>query len=252
MSHLQEFAPNLYLTETQVEDFDVRGVVIIGGKRSVVWDTLSHPRDMLPVLPLLADKYTMIVYSHADWDHIWGTAALPHHEIIGHKKCYERFFADVPTYLQDKKAEQPGKWDEVVLAAPTMTFSGQMNLDLGGVTLQLHHLAGHTLDCCVGFIPEWGVLLAGDTVETPLPIVEEDSPMDVWLQELERWEKDERVKTVIPSHGPISDRSLITRNIAYLKGLFDGSAKDLLPAVMTQFYWDTHEQNLRYAQQKKP
>jgi len=122
-----------------------------------------------------------------------------------------------------------------------------MSVDLGDVTLELHHLPGHTRDCCVGFIPEWGVLLAGDVVETPLPVVEEDSPFDLWMAALEKWEREARIKMVIPAHGPIGDRSLLTRNISYLRGLSGGSPTASLPTEMSPFYVSTHERNLRYA-----
>lgn len=248
MTQLHELSEHLYLTEICLDEFDVRGAVIIGTQRAVVWDTLSHPRDMQPVLPLLSNRETIVAYSHADWDHIWGTAALPYREIIGHRTCHERFLTDVPRYLKDKQETEPGRWDDVLLVPPTVMFDVQMSLDLGGITLELHHLPGHTRDCCVGFIPELGVLLAGDVVETPLSVVEEDSPLDLWLAGLARWEGEDRVHTVVPSHGPISDRSLFTHNITYLRGLMDGTATESLPATMSHFYTTTHAQNLRYAQ----
>src|SRR5574341_371526 len=77
MTIINEFRPGLLLTEVHLDDFDVRGAVIIGDNRTVVWDSLSHPRDMQPVLPLLEQKHWALVYSHLDWDHIWGTAGLP-------------------------------------------------------------------------------------------------------------------------------------------------------------------------------
>ncbi|RIK55767.1 hypothetical protein DCC62_31070 [candidate division KSB1 bacterium] len=74
MTILKKFRPGLWLTELHLDDFDVRGAVIIGEKSAVVWDSLSHPRDMQPVRVLLAQKDWQLVYSHADWDHVWGTA----------------------------------------------------------------------------------------------------------------------------------------------------------------------------------
>lgn len=247
MTALKEFAPKLYLTELLLDDFDVRGALILSDTHAVVWDTLSHPRDMQPVLPLLRDKRLWIVYSHADWDHVWGTAGLPPGEIFAHSEAYARFAADVPQELNAKKLEQPGAWDAVALVPPQMVFSGQLHLDLGGLTLELHHLPGHTRDCLVGFIPQWGVLLAGDTLETPLPVVNEDSPLALWIEGLARWQGDERVKTVIPAHGETGDRQLIARNIAYLRSLIDGREYDDLPAIMSAFYHDTHAKNKIYA-----
>jgi glyoxylase-like metal-dependent hydrolase (beta-lactamase superfamily II) len=249
MTNIKQFAPNLYLTEVHLDEFDVRGAVIVGSKRAVVWDTLSHPRDMQPVNALVEGKHTMVVYTHADWDHIWGTAGLRYQEIIAHDQCHERFLNDVPFTLQEKKTEQPDQWNEVILVPPMMTFSGKMTIDLGDVTLELRHLPGHTLDCIVGFIPEWGVLLPGDTLETPLPVVEEYSPVEAWIQELQRWEQDQRVLTIIPAHGDIADRSLLTHNIKYLKSLLDGSDIQL-PAVMQPFYHETHQKNLEFTRKK--
>lgn len=154
MSQIRAFSPNLHLIESHVEEFDVRGVVIIGQDTTVVWDTLCHPRDMQPVLSSAKPDHTVVVYSHADWDHIWGISALPYQKVIVHRACHDRFFADVPTYLEERRQREPGVWEEVVLVPPTVTFDSKMNIDLGGMTVELHHLPGHTRDCCVAFIPK--------------------------------------------------------------------------------------------------
>ena len=229
MTVLTEFRSGLWLTELALEDFAVRGALIIGEEVAVVWDTLSQPRDMQPLRAKLANRTLRIVYSHADWDHVWGTAGLaePGAAIISHTACLDRFSADVPDTLAEKQAAEPGVWDDVLLMSPTQTFERELTLDLGGITLELHHLPGHTEDCIVGFIPEWGILLAGDTVESPLPVVPIDSPLDSWIAELQRWAADPRVQTVIPAHGAIGGRELITRNIAYLDALRTGSPTDV-------------------------
>jgi glyoxylase-like metal-dependent hydrolase (beta-lactamase superfamily II) len=244
---IQEFRPNLWMIQVGLEGFDVRSALIVGRERAVVWDTLSHPRDMELVAPLIPDRELVIVYSHADWDHIWGTAGLPHQRklIIGHTHCRARFDADVPTKLQEMRTTQPERWDAVKLVAPNLTFSNELSLDLGAVTLNLHHLPGHTHDSIVGFIPEQGILLAGDTVETPLPVTDSDSPLGPWIAELERWERDPRLQTVIPAHGGVGGRDILRRNVAYLQSLRDGSTIEL-PETLDEFYRQTHEVNLRY------
>lgn len=246
MTTIKEFRPGLLLIELQLPDFDVRGAVIIGSKRAVIWDSLSHPRDMLPLKEILPDEWSLI-YSHADWDHVWGTAGLPYHgkQIIGHANCFARFSQDVLMELAAKKEEQPGKWDKVVLVPPTMTFQETLSLNLGDVTLTLHHLPGHTSDCIVGFIPERGILLAGDTVETPFPIIDEFGALDEWIAKLQKWERDERVKHVIPSHGVVGGRELLRRNIIYLENLKSGSPIEL-PDDLDDFYRQTHRDNLRH------
>lgn len=249
MTTLKEFRPGLWLTELHLDDFDVRGVVIIGEKMAVAWDSLSHPRDMQPVRALLAQKDWQLVYSHADWDHVWGTAGLSFQNkiITAHKHCLARFSDDVPRELQEKQADDPDKWSEVVLVPPTQIFETEFSIDLGNVTLILHHLFGHTHDCIVGFIPEWGVLLAGDTVETPLPVINPESPLDDWIAALQKWGNDARVKHVIPAHGTVGGRELIWHNVLYLQNLRNDTPIQL-PENMDDFYRETHQENLRLVQ----
>lgn len=247
MTAITEFRPDFFLTEVQLPEFAVRGAIIIGEKHAVVWDSLSHPRDMQAIPSLLAEKDWTLIYTHADWDHAWGTAGLAYagQPIIGHDYCLTRFAQEVPTELRDKQKAEPRVWNEVILIPPSQTFAKELSLDLGNLTLRLHHLPGHTLDCIVGFIPECGILLAGDTVETPLPVVNADSPIEKWLAELQRWESDTRVQHVIPAHGKIGGRELLRQNIDYLQKLRAGTAP-VLTENLDNFYRDTHQNNLYY------
>ena len=240
-----QFHPNLWLTELALDEFNVRGAVIVGEQRVMVWDTLSHPRDMQPVMALAGDKPIDVVYSHADWDHCWGTAGLKPDIIIGHAACAERFHnGEVANDLAEKQAEEPVQWDAVKIMPPTLSFTQSMSIDLGGVWVELHYLPGHTEDCIVAWIPQWGVLLAGDTVETPLPYLNDNSvPMlPQWIALLERWQADSQVQIVIPAHGEIGDRALISQTVTYLHNLQADKAPSV-PVEMTAFYTETHANN---------
>jgi glyoxylase-like metal-dependent hydrolase (beta-lactamase superfamily II) len=239
----------IFATEVALGEYDVRGALLVGDARAVVWDTLSHPRDMAGWLPLIGGRELIVVYSHADWDHIWGTAGLPLERatvVMGHRACQARFTADVPRTLRERQQAEPGAWDEVVLIAPDTVFDLETTVDLGSMTLELHHLPGHTPDTIVGFIPERGVLLMGDTAETPFPVAPADSPLGAWIESLERWALDPRVRTVVPAHGPIGGVEILQNNIRYLRALLDGSP---LPVTepLTDFYRKTHEANLGWA-----
>jgi glyoxylase-like metal-dependent hydrolase (beta-lactamase superfamily II) len=248
MTTLTLHRPGLWLTELANEIIEVRGAVIIGERAALVWDTLSHPRDMAPLQPLLTGKQVFIAYSHADWDHVWGTTGLGDAwPIIAHHVCALRFTdpADVATTLAEFRQQTPGAWDAVTLIPPTFTFGDSLALDLGGVTVELHHLPGHTPDCLVAFIPQWGVLLAGDTVETPYPIVNDGAATPKWIDLLRGWAADERVETVIPCHGEIGGRELVEHNIAYLSLLLDRAVDD--ESAAAAFPGRTHVNNLEKA-----
>jgi glyoxylase-like metal-dependent hydrolase (beta-lactamase superfamily II) len=128
-----------------------------------------------------------------------------------------------------------------------------MTLDLGGATLELLALPGHTRDCIVGLVREWGVLLAGDTVETPLPVVNDGAAVRGWIERLDRWSGDPRVTTVVPAHGRIGDRELIEETSSYLRSLLRpevrrvdaAGANDLDLTAFPAFYAKTHARNVR-------
>lgn len=240
--------PGLWLTGLANEVIEVRGAVIVGEHTALVWDTLSHPRDMALVQPLVQGRRLFVVYSHADWDHVWGTGGLSNvAAIISHHACARRFAdpADVAATLAGFRQETPAAWDEVTLIPPTLTFGDSAVIDLGGVTVELHHLPGHTPDCLVAFIPQWGVLLAGDTVETPYPIVNDAAALSAWIAHLRGWAADDRVQTVIPCHGQIGGRELIEHNIAYLSLLIDSTVDDT--SAEAAFPGSTHAANLHKA-----
>jgi glyoxylase-like metal-dependent hydrolase (beta-lactamase superfamily II) len=247
--NLREIRPDLWLLEMIVPDFDVRGAVIVGRDRVLVWDTLTHPRDMEPVAQLAQGKPITVVYSHSDWDHCWGTAGLKYDLILAHEACAQRFKnGDVAKELAEKSAAEPGTFDAVKLCPPNLTFKGMVAIDLGDVTVELHYLPGHTDDCLVAFIPEWGVLLAGDTVELPLPYFSDDTGkwLDQWITQLEQWHNDTRVKMLIPSHGALEAPNQIGRNLTYLRDLVAGREPSV-PAEMTAFYTETHARNREIA-----
>ena len=244
---LREVAPGVLFVNVSTPEYDVRGALLLGRTHALVWDTLTHPRDMAPFATLLGARRLTIVYSHADWDHVWGTAGLPleEAEIVAHRHCLERFSSDVPETLAARRKEEPGLWDAVRLVPPSRTFDAELDLDLGDLTLCLRHLPGHTADCLVGFVPEHGVLLAGDTVETPFPVVPAGAPLREWVQGLHRWTRDTRVKTVVPAHGRVGGIDVVTSTVDYLQALADGTPTTP-SGPLSSFYEATHRANLEW------
>ena len=245
---VEQLVPGIWVRQVALEDYAVRGALLVGEERAVVWDTLSRPADMQPFLPLIADRHLVIVYSHADWDHVWGTAGLPYGRarIVAHERARARFASDVPAALAEKRAAEPGAWDEVVLVPPTEGIERRGAIELGGLSLELHALPGHTPDCIVGFVPERGLLLAGDTAETPFPVVPADSPLAAWVSELQRWASDDRVRAVVPAHGDIDGPEILRENAAYLEGILRGQPIEP-QGVITRFYRETHLANTRWS-----
>jgi glyoxylase-like metal-dependent hydrolase (beta-lactamase superfamily II) len=234
----------LWLVEASLDDLDVRGALIVGRDSCAIFDTLAHPDHMMPVNRLIRGSWFTAVYSHGDWDHVWGTGGLlrPPDQILAHHDCHECFEVNLPRQLTNKRVEDDW-WNAVSLVRPTHTFGTEHTVDLGGPWLDLHHLPGHTADSVVGWLPEWGTLLAGDAVETPLPLVNDGALVTQWIEGLKHWSADSHVRVVVPAHGPLGGREMIDHNIEYLEGLLEG--RDQPPASpLTEFYQKAHRANL--------
>jgi glyoxylase-like metal-dependent hydrolase (beta-lactamase superfamily II) len=244
-STLRTLRPGLHALETRVEEFDVRAVVVEGRDRVLVWDTLAHPDQMGPVASLLGGRAVVVAYSHADWDHVYGTAGVPGvGEVVAHETCAARFVREVPGELAARRRGEPGRWDDVELVPPTTTFDDTVELELGGLVVHLAHLPGHTGDSAVAWIPDWGVLLAGDAVETPLPVVNDGGAVAEWVELLRGWETHPELALVVPAHGSVGGIELLAGSADYLQRLLDGTAPPP-PATAAAFYLRTHEENLR-------
>lgn len=127
MSQLREIRPQLWICESLSSEIQVRSVLVIGEKRAVVWDALTQPEDVKTLAEAIENKPYFLVYSHADWDHVWGAAGFTDGRlaVIGHADCHRRFGDDVPRALQRMQLAELGKWESVRLVRRCQLVSQQ-------------------------------------------------------------------------------------------------------------------------------
>ena len=245
MPQLQEIRPNLWICESRSSQIQVRSALVVGERYALVWDALAQPDDVTAFVDAINEKPYYLVYSHADWDHIWGAAGFSERpvRVIAHSECLRRFGDDVPRTLRRMQLAELGKWDTVRLIPPNLTFTSALSLDLGGITVELRHAPGHTVDSIVCWIPAWGVLLGGDAIETPLPVVNNACLVAGWLSALESWQQETNLTRSIPSHGSLEGRASLDQTVAYLRALA-GNREFNLPGKLASFYRETHQKNL--------
>lgn len=237
---------NLNLLETDLGDFKVRCGIIHGTNWNVVWDTLADPQELQNIPEMISGKNTVIIYSHADWDHVFGTAAFEgsYKLIIAHHTCRDRFLTELPDKLEHLGSKDPEKRSRIKLLPPDLTFSEKLILDLGDRNLELVHLPGHTKDSIVGYIPQEGILLAGDAVENPFPTITDCNLIDNWIENLEKMQLLDGLKMVIPAHGEPAGVDLLQKNITYLKNVKQGrSIEDT--SALNEFYNSVHKTNMK-------
>ena len=243
----------------------------------VLIDTLGTPALCRQALEKLCvtpgGKPLVILNSHMDWDHFWGNAALGEFgPIIGHVKTQERLAHPAARAKLAEKSGQESRFHEVELIGPSITFSGDMTLHGGDLTLHLLHTPGHTPDHVAVYIPEIATLLPVDAVEDPMPCVwSKDPDALVELRRSLRQLRDLRALVVAPAHGHTTTPEAIERNIAYFdalerrvagidrKTLQEATTPETIPGLAmedcvpvlrvmddgeTAFYRDFHQRNL--------
>lgn len=245
---ITQFQDGIYLASRPLDaSSEVRAALLLGARRAAVIDTMTCPEDMAPFLALLADygRPYVVVNTHADWDHYWGNAAFPNVPIIANRLARRRVLEpgqDVVAEEAEIKAENPAQYAHSVPVAPEITFESALSIDLGGLTLELHHLPGHTADCLLCYVPERRLVYAGDCAEDPIPYLY-DGPLHEWIVGLRHWaERD--VETVVPAHGGIGGVELLRGNAAYLESVAQGAP---LPPHLDARCAPIHAQNLSTA-----
>ena len=254
-----ELEPNIFAADRSLSglgegDIQVRALLLLGQHLSVMLDTLIRPEDMAQFATLARDhgRPLLVVNTHADFDHAWGNDAFAS-PIIGHRRCRERLLGAAEVDMLDEmQAKAPGFFDAVMLLPPQITFEQRLDIALGGLTVQLHHLPGHTPDSLLAYVPERGLLFAGDCAEWPIPIIGAD-PLAPWAAALREWAATPGLRTVVPAHGRISGPELLEANAAYLEQLDrDSDAPWQPPDGADPWYADeAHPLNARTRKEKR-
>ncbi|KAB2383681.1 MBL fold metallo-hydrolase [Actinomadura montaniterrae] len=190
-------------------------------------DTLSTPELCTAILrelePDLRGRPLVVVNTHADWDHVWGNAAVGDRApIIAHAAAGARLNSPQATAVLQEKATAEQRFAGVRLVEPTVTFTDTLTLQGGDLTLHLLHTPGHTDDHIAVWIPELLLCIAGDAAEDPIPEVTSAHADDLRRLCLSlRRLRGLKPSIVLPSHGETTDPLLLERNLGYFSLLAD-------------------------------
>ena len=157
---------------------------VVGERRTVMLDagsSAAHARAFLDAfLAASGSRPEAVVYTHADWDHVFGGAEVGGiviaHALTAQRllEMAERDWSDEgldrrvaaglasPEHAAHVKAEMPSP-RTVEVAPADIVFHDRVELDLGGVTLDVRHIGGdHSADSTLISVEPDGVLFMGD------------------------------------------------------------------------------------------
>lgn len=118
------------------------------------------------------------IYTHGHIDHVFGTAPFeeeatgagdPAVRVIGHTDIAARFdryvsCAGYNAVINQRQFQAPGLTWPTEYRRPDTTYRDRLDVNVGGLDLELHHARGETDDATWVWVPERRVLCAGDLV----------------------------------------------------------------------------------------
>lgn len=197
---------------------------IVSGDSALLFDaglTPAHAEYMLAHVRSLGAKDITTVYSHFHSDHIAGAASLKDTKIIAHDKTKERLIKE------EDDLRNPGKdgGPSIDVMLPVKTYEKYKKLQIGSIKVELHNFNIHTEDSTLLFLPDSGVVFAGDMLEDTVTYMSEPENITTHIQELERMAQLS-IRKILPAHGSPErieaggfDKSFIEATIRYLEAL---------------------------------
>ncbi len=157
---------------TSTQYAQVTAGVVLTPDGAVLIDTLPFPDETREIIEYLKTEgprgvVRYVVNTHRHGDHTHGNYLFPQADIIGHRLCRETLIKWGQESLEEARGATP-QLAEVQLRVPNITFEREMSLYLGGMTLELLYLPGHTIDGIGVYIRSQKILFSGDAM-MPLP-----------------------------------------------------------------------------------
>ncbi len=232
------------------------GLIVGEGESLLVdtlWDLVLTRRMLAAMEPLVrAAPIGRLVNTHGDGDHWWGNELVGAREIV----------ATDAAAAHEMKAVTPGsmaalrrlgaalelagrgslEWSGrflrgmagpyehrgITLTRPTRTFSGRLELDVGGRKVELIEVGpAHTHGDLIVHVPDARVVFAADIAFVGSTPVMWAGPLEGWLRALDAIEALEP-EVVVPGHGPVTDVAGMGELRAYWSYLDNAARRGLV------------------------
>jgi cyclase len=207
--------------------------LVVGDGASLLVDTLFDLKLTAAMLSAMAPVTSVapiatLVNTHANGDHCYGNQLVADAEIIASVAAAHEM-SEVPPSMLAALNDAPGEVGELFrsffgafefegidVALPTRTFEQRLDIEVGGREVQLIEVGpAHTAGDVIAYVPDAKTVFTGDILfigGTPI----------VWAGPLANWVAacdlmlGLDVETVVPGHGPITDKRGIVAVRDYL------------------------------------
>lgn len=221
--------------------------LITDGDQSLLVDTLFDlklTRDMLASMrdaaPKAAAKIGTLVNTHHNGDHCYGNECVHGAEIIASVHAAEEMKREQPTLLAGFLKAAPGlgltgeylkhcfgafDFDGITPTLPTTTFSGRLQRKVGGKSVDLIEVGpAHTGGDILVHVPADRTVFTGDILFIEGTPIMWAGPVGNWIEACDSIIALD-CETIVPGHGPVTDKRGVRAVQSYLTYIRDEARK---------------------------
>lgn len=219
---IKKIRDDIYLMD---EDHEATGYLVVGRDRALVIDTMNAHCDLRAAVRSVTDKPVTVVNTHGHPDHIFGNMYFEEAYMNPADTELSRMFLDTDAfreYLEERGQVMP----------PFKDIRGGDVIDLGGKTIEVYDIPGHTQGSILLLLKEDRILFAGDSINHHLWLqLDGCPPVSEYVKTLESFmflEKEADI--LLHGHaGREDDISLMSCLLEGLREIAEGRTENDLP-----------------------
>ena len=174
---VNEIRPGIFLMD---EAHEATGYLVVGLEKACIIDTMNGCCNLNDAVRKITDKPVTVVNTHGHPDHIFGNVYFQEAFMNPDDLGLSRLFTEDPGFL--KHCRESG-----LSMPPFKSIRPGDRIDLGGRTLEVYSLPGHTAGGILLLLKEDRILFTGDSVNHHLWMqLDGCLPMRSFLKELDK------------------------------------------------------------------
>ncbi len=207
--------------------------LVVGEGVSLLVDTLFDLKLTGEMLDSMAGALggapiSTLVNTHANGDHCYGNQLVHGAEIIASESAAHEM-TEVPPSMLAALNNAPGElgelfrsffgafeFDGIEHTLPTRTFHGRLDIEVGGRVIELIEVGpAHTAGDVIAYVPDAKTVYTGDILFIGGTPIVWAGPLTNWIDACDLMLGMD-IETVVPGHGPLTDKSGIGAVREYL------------------------------------